>query len=231
MALNAKKIQGKKNFVEQDNLPIDNYPARVVQVIDLGLQDGGSWAGEKKPPVNKLRVTYELVDAFMLDEDGEELEDKPRWISEDFPMYGPHADKAKCNARYKAIDPTLVHDYNWAELLGSPCMVMTTQNESGGKVYDNVGLVTPYIVSKRNPELPPLKNDPKAFDLEEPDMELFNSLPEWLQDKIKGNLEFKGSLLEELLGGAKQKKAKPAAAKAKTEPDGDEEEDENLGWD
>ena len=230
MALNSKKIKSKGgNFVEQALLPVDNYPARVVQVIDLGLQDGGEWKGEKKPPVNKLSITYELVDSFMQDADGNDIEDKPRWVSEELNMFSPDADKAKCNQRYRAIDPELVYDYNWAELVGSPCYVMIAHKESKGKTYANVGIVTPYIVSKRNPELPDLVNPSKVFDLGEPDMEVFNALPEWLQDKIKDNLEYTGSPLEELLGGKKQKTTKKDAPKV-TEPEGDAEEDTDEEW-
>jgi len=226
MALNSKKIKSKGgNFVEQALLPVDNYPARVVQVIDLGLQDGGEWKGEKKPPVNKLYITYELVDSFMQDAEGNDVEDKPRWISEELNMFSPDADKAKCNQRYKSIDPELVYDYNWAELVESPCYVMVAHKQSKDKTYANVGIVTPYIVSKRNPELPPLVNPAKVFDLGEPDMEVFNALPEWLQDKIKGNLEYTGSPLEELLGGKPKasKKAKPEPVEEEEEADTDEE--------
>ena len=42
MALNARKIKSKSSkFIEQPLLAADNYPARVAQIIDLGLQDGG----------------------------------------------------------------------------------------------------------------------------------------------------------------------------------------------
>jgi hypothetical protein len=218
MALNSKKIKTTGgNFVEQPLLPVDNYPARVVQVIDLGLQDGGEWKGEKKPPVNKLYVTYELVDAFMVDDSGNDIEDKPRWLSEELNMFNPDADKAKCNQRYKALDPEIEFDYNWAELVSAPCYVMVAHKESKGKTYANVGIVTPYIVSKRNPELPELQNEPKVFDLSEPDMDVFNDLPEWLQDKIKGNLEYKGSPLQKALEGKT------------TEPDPQTEEEEEDG--
>lgn len=222
MALNAKKIKSKGgNFVEQALLPVDNYPARVVQVIDLGLQDGGEWKGEKKPPVNKLSITYELVDAFMVDADGNEIEDKPRWVSEELNMFSPEADKAKCNQRYKAIDPEGEFDYNWAELVGSPCYVMIAHKESKGKTYANVGTVTPYIVSKRNPELPELVNPSKVFDLSEPDMEVFGALPEWLQEKIKGNLEYKGSPLQAKLEGAVEEDDTETEVEADSADDGD----------
>lgn len=227
MALNAKKIKGNsKKFVEQPNLPIDNYPARVVQVIDLGLQPGGEWAGEKKAPAHMIRVTYELVDAFMIDKDGNEIEDKPRWISEDLKMFSPDADLAKCNKRYKAIDPECVHDYNWGELLGASCTVLNVHKKSKGKTYDNVALVSPYVVSKRNPELPELVNEPKMFDLDEPDLDLFQSLPQWIQDKIKGNLEFKGSPLEALLSGDAPKTAKDEVKQAEADlaPEADEDD-------
>lgn len=230
MALNAKKIKGGKgkNFVEQPLLAVDNYPARVAQIIDLGLQDGGEWAGEKKPPVNKLYITYELVDAFMVDKDGKEDEDKPLWKSEELKMYNPNQEKANCNKRYKALDPEEVFDYDWAELAGASCTVLTIHKESKGKTYCNIGNLSPYIVSRRNPELPPLKQEPKVFSLDEPDMGVFGSLPEWLQDKVKGNLEFKGSPLDIALNGGKSE-AK-SEAKPEPEPEQDDDSEEDVPW-
>ena len=229
MALNTRKMKTKSKFVEQALLAVDTYPARVVQVIDLGLQDGGEWKGEKKKPVNKLHITYELVDAFMVDEAGEELEDKPRWLSEELNMFSPDADKAKCNQRYNAIDPECLHDYDWSALVGSSCSVMTVHKESKGKTYANVGLVTPYVVSKRNPDLVDLVNDPKVFNLEEPDISIFESLPEWIREKIKANLEYKGSALEALVSGTsepeeEEEAPKPTKTKAKPAPKEDEDE-------
>ncbi|MCI0528939.1 MAG: hypothetical protein L0Y56_15995, partial [Nitrospira sp.] len=50
--------------------PLENglYPSRLVQVIDLGLQPR-SYKGEDKEPQGMIMLTYELVDAFLLDED------------------------------------------------------------------------------------------------------------------------------------------------------------------
>ena len=40
-------------------------------------------------------------------------------------------------------------------------------------------------------------NPPKLFDIDDPDMVVFKSLPEWLQKVMtEDNLEFKGSALE-----------------------------------
>lgn len=221
MALNSKKIKKSGgNFVEQPLLAIDNYPARVVQIIDLGLQDGGEWKGEKKPPVNKVHITYELVDAFMVDADGNEQEDKPLWLSEDLNMFHPDADMAKCNKRYKALDPQGVFDYDWSELIGASCTLLTVHKESKGKTYCNIGNVSPYVVSKRNPELPELQGDAKVFTLDAPDMDVYDKIPEWLQDKILANLEFKGSPLAKALKGESSNTP---------EPDVEEEDEEDWG--
>ena len=234
MALNTRKMKTKSKFVEQALLPVDSYPARVVQIIDLGLQDGGEWKGEKKKPVNKLHITYELVDCFMVDKDGNELEDKPRWLSEELNMFSPDADKAKCNQRYNAIDPECLHDYDWAAIVGSSCSVMVAHKESKGKTYANVGLVTPYVVTKRNPELVDLVNDAKVFNLEEPDMDVFDALPQWIKDKIMANLEFKGSPLQEALFGStddeeEEELPEPPKAKRKAKAKVEDDEDEIVG--
>lgn len=204
--LNARKIKSKSKFVEQPLLAVDNYPARVVQIVDLGLQDGGEWKGEKKPPANVIRITYELVDAFMVDDKGVEQEDKPIWLSEDLKLYSPDADLAKCNKRYKAIDPTEVFDYDWSQVIGCSCTVLTVHKESKGKTYCNIGNVTPYIVSKRNPELPEIQGNSSFFSLAEPDLAVFESYPDWIKDKITGNLEFNNSPLQLLLDGGTPKK-------------------------
>ena len=227
MSLNARTIKQAKSkgFVEQPLLEVAVYPARVVQMIDLGLQDGGEWKGEKKSPVNKIHVTYELVDSFLVDADGAEVEDKPRWVSEELKIFSPDVDKANCNKRYQAIDPDLVHDYNWAEVITNPCNVMIIHKESKGKTYANVGTITPYIVSKRNPELVPLQNEAKVFDLAEPDMDVFESLPQWIKDKIVANLEFKGSPLDKALNGS--------APKVKAEEESvevDDIEEDDIPW-
>ena len=220
MSLNSRKIKSSSNFVEQPITPVDNYPARVVSIIDLGLQDGGEWKGKKKPPKNVIRVTYECSDMFMVDEDGKELEDKPIWLSEDLNLFNPDMENAKCNERYKAIDPECVFDYDWDKLIGQPCTVLTVHKESKGKTYCNVGSVSPYIISKRNKELPELQNKPLVFLLDEPDMEVYARIPEWLQKKITGNLEFRGSKLDVLLKGG-------AVESTPDEPEDDDEDD----WD
>lgn len=232
MALDTKKIPSSGNGgnrVEQPVLEAGVYPARVVQIIDLGLQPQSAQNKMKygeKAPTNEISVTYELVDSFMIDEEGNELEDKPRWISEIFSIYSLEADMAKSTKRYKALDPEEVFEGDFSKLLGTPCNVTIVINKKGDKVYTNIGNVggmRPRDAAK----CPELVNDSRFFDLDEPSLEIFNGLPKWIQEKIASNLEFKGSKLEEVLGGAapetKEKPKPTRKAPKKEEPEGDDD--------
>lgn len=212
MPLNAKKIQmqGGNSGPKQEPIEAGSYPARVVQVIDLGLQAQQPWQGQEKPPAHMIRLTYELVDEFCLDEEGNELEDKPRWISEDFALYSLQADKAKSTKRYFAIDPDDVNDGDFTGLIGFPCNVTVVQkkSKSNGNVYNNVGGVTS-VRPKDAARMPELVNPPKVFVLDEPDMEIFQSLPSWLQEKVQANLNYQGSVLQKALEGGSEDPQEP----------------------
>lgn len=205
MALNAKtapKTGG--DFVEQDVLAPKMYPARVVQVIDLGLQPQRPYQGKDKPPAHTIQMTYELSHEFMKDENGDLIADKPRWYSEDFPFHNLEADRARSTKRYNAIDPEGTVDGDFTKLVGMPCQVMITKvpdKKNEGKFKNYVGDVSSAI-DMPGYEQPALINTPVVFSLDEPDLEVFQKLPEWLQDKIKTNLEYDGSPLAVLLGDA-----------------------------
>lgn len=232
MALNAKKAGGgNKDRIEQPLIEADVYRGRLVQIIDLGLQAQKPYQGKEKAPVQEVMFTYELVDVFMVDKDGEEDEEKPRWISETLPFYGLFADKAKSTKRYFAFDPNEQYDGELAKCIDTPVNITIVNNKSGDKVYSNIGDVAT-MSAKKAATCPELKNPAKVFDLDEPDMEVFNALPQWIQDKIKSNLNFKGSALEKALenGGEKKEDKKAPAKKQEAKADNppfDADEDEN----
>lgn len=212
MALQASKIGNgpKGKFTPQANIEPGTYPARLVQIIDLGLQAQRPYKGQDKAPANEIMLTYELVDEFMKDDAGKALEDKPRWISETLPFYGLYADKAKSTQRYLAFDPKQEFGGDFAQIVGMACNVTVVNNAVGEKIYDNIAAVS--AMRPRDAEkCPELVNPAKVFDVDAPDMEVFNSLPEWIREKIKGNLKYKGSALEKLAGA-------PAPAKEAAKP-------------
>lgn len=222
MALNVNKAGGESR-VEQKPIEIGVYPARLVQIIDLGLQPQRPYQGKDKPPAQEVMYTYEFVDEFMMDENGKPQEDKPRWLSETMPFYSLSAENAKNTKRYNAFDPTGAFDGDVTKAIGIPLNVAVVHNVKGDKVYDNVGSVSP-MRAKDAEKCPPLKNDPKVFDLDNPDMETFNKLPKWIQDKLKGNLNYNGSPLSKLVGSTPVKEEKKAE---EPKPEAEDEDNDN----
>lgn len=231
MGLNAKNKEytGNTNRVEQEAMEAGTYPARLVQVIDLGVQEQQPFKGDPKPPAQEIMVTYEFPDEFIKDEEGNDIEDKPRWLSETFPLHPLDSDLAKSTKRYYAIDPECEEGGDWAALIGKPVMVTIVANpgkgKNAGKVFNNV-TSTSSMRKKEADKLPELKNEGKVLDLSDADTaDILLTLPQWIQDKIKGGLEYEGCAVEKALkkngkkedGEAANKKAK----KAKKEDDED----------
>ena len=237
--LNAKNVPNQSKFERPDPLEPGTYPARIVQIISKGLQEQRPYQGKEKPPAYVIMVTYELLDEFMKDkETGEELTDRPRWIHENFPLHSLESDRAKSTNRYMALDPDMKYDGDWAELIGVPCMITLVQNKSKkdpSKIYENVASVSS-MRTKEADKAPELVNDPKVFDPDDPDLETFLTLPEWLQGDIKENLNYEGSKLEKLVqkhesgpkGGStkKEEKATQESTQSRTEASEDETEEE-----
>ena len=213
MALNAKKIKATtQKRVEQEELAVSNYQCRIAQVIDLGVRPRDKWdvgsnsyiVDPDKAPCQQMMVTYEFGTEFVKDEDGVEDETKPRWLSETLNLFSLDVDLATSTKRYKAIDPSESKGGDWTELVGMPCTV-TIVHKKNGKA--KIGSVTPAMKGVPYPEL---KNDPKVFLIDEPDMEVFNSLPDWLKEKIKEAINFPDSALAGELGEAPQEPQEPS---------------------
>jgi hypothetical protein len=219
MALNANNSKNTGGGGSIDPIEPGTYPARLVMVVDLGLQAQRPYQGQEKQPAYEILTTYELLDEFVKDEDGNDLEDKPRWMSETFPLHRLDADRAKSTIRYKSLDPVVQYGGDWSQLINIACSVTVVQNvgngKNAGKVFNNiagVSLMRPRDVKNA----PPLVNEPVVFDLDNPDIEEFYKLPNWIQEKIKGGLEFAGSTLDALIkANPKKEETKEPEKKAK----------------
>ncbi len=201
MGLNANKVKIEGNGAKAAPLDSGTYPGTLVQVLDLGLQKQFPYKGEEKPPRNEIMLTYELTDEFMLDEDGAEIKDKPRFMSETLPFYSLSADLAKSTKRYYVMDPKEIHGGDFSALISTPVNLTIIQTPpKNGKIYNNITGISA-VRAKDLAGWPLLINEPKVFTLDDPNKEVFMSFPQWIQDKIKDNLDFGGSLLEKVLAG------------------------------
>lgn len=197
MALNARKApRGGKPIPPME---AGAYPARLVQVIDLGVQPQ-NYNGETKTPKNQILTTYEFLDEFLEDEDGNPNEEKPRWLSEDFPLNNLSSENAKSTQRYYALDPNEEYEGDWSKLLGSTAIVTVIVKKDKKGVERNYIANVSAMRPKDAAKAKELVNPPKLFSMDDPDLTIFKSLPDWLQEKIKNSLEFGGSLLEKALG-------------------------------
>lgn len=207
MSFNAKEQPSGGKSIE----PVEAgaYPARIVMVANLGLH-AQEYQGKVKDPKVLLGLTYELLDEFMKDEDGDDILDKPRWISETFSFNNLENDKAKSTLRYTALDPTMKYDGDFSQLLGIPCMVNLVVNKGKGansnKSYNNVANVSSMRAKEAN-SAPELVNEAILFDFYNPTEETWKALRPGFQKKAQDALDYKGSALEELVEALEDKPA------------------------
>jgi hypothetical protein len=230
MSRNANNIPtgGGKRFTKEVLKP-DGYLARVVGLVFVGVQNQRPYLGQEKPPVDELRITYELSTEFMKDEDGELLADKPRWLTETIPFKSLKLDKAKSSKRYSVLDVANANDGDFKALLGSPCTLVVTNNpgkgQHAGKVFENVGDVTPApnLPGYVQPELvnPTFYYDPQddGCTLEE-----FRSQPEFIQEIVMGANDFSTSVLATQIAGENGQPVADAPKPSADETTGDDDQ-------
>ena len=233
--LNASKLPSTSNAKPIPPLDAGSYPARLVQILLMGIQKNRPYKGEEKAPSLKIRLTYEMLDEFMKDDDDNDIPEKPRWISEDLPFFPLKADLAKSTKRYYALDADSEHGGDWSQLLSSPCMVTLVQSAGKDKIYNNVAAVSA-MRPKEAAKAPPLVNEGKIFDFYSPDMDVFSSLPDWLQEETKNALDYAGSPLEAILSKTapdtkkKEVAGKQSPVKPSPEPKGNIDDADAGDW-
>lgn len=178
-----------------------SYPARLVQIVDLGMQPGTSMYPE---PKLKMEMRFELLDEFMADEDGKELENKPRWFSYEL-TYNADGYMGDRSNIYKVFDALGGFDKPLPDLLGTPCNVAIAKGlKQDGKTEKNKITGVSAMREKDAEKASPLQNETTYFSLMEPDMEVWKTLSSKgqysQQSKIKASLELHLTPLHALLG-------------------------------
>lgn len=195
MPLNMNQIP-QSGSKQREPIPAGTQMARLVQVIDLGLQSQRPYQGQEKRPAYEVRLTFEFPNA-RVEVDGES---RPMWKSKVIKM-SSH-EKSTCRQWYEKLDPTGKYRGDWSQLLEAPIFALIVhemgKGENAGKMFDKIADIQPPM---QGIDVPPLENPATLFNLDSPDMEVFEEFPEWLKDKIKENLEFDNSKLHRMLNG------------------------------
>jgi len=192
MSLKIKQSSAKKS---NGRVADGTYLARIVQIIDMGEQlqtdyatgEAKTWDDGKPMYKPEIMVTFEFP-SERIEIDGES---RPRWQSKNY-VASLH-EKSALFGLIKAADPKAnPKAYDVAKLIGKPVMVTVGSTSSGNAKISNVVGVPAGI------PVPALENDPKVFDMNEPDMEVWDNMLKWVKDKIMESPSFRGSKLEEL---------------------------------
>lgn len=187
-------------FIASDNgggnfkrVPAGVFIGRCYSLIDLGTQLSSGQYGEKMQ--HKIRIGWEL---FGDDDEGAPLtvdvdgRDMPMTISKSYTVSlhekaGLRKDLAAWRGRDFTDDEAKAFDVS--KLVGAYCMVNVTTSETNGKTYSNVAGLTPLPGALKNAKPAPV-HEHVLFDLDEPDMKVFATFHEKLQDAIKRSPEW-----------------------------------------
>lgn len=169
------------------------YPARVVGLIDLGVHDKLDYKTNEPVVKNgvvqknrKVFITFELPTERI---DVEEVS-KPRWVSKEYTL--SFFEKSVLSQLIKACvgsNEIKVLD----ELIGKSLLI-NIGITSGGK--NKVTGASPVM---KGMEVGALENPSQVFDMDNPDMAVWERLPQFLQDKIKESHSFADSELNHKL--------------------------------
>lgn len=203
MGLTVKSSGGSSSFKP---VPPGMHLARCYRVVDMGTQTT-TWKGQTKQQP-KVMLQFEVHSE---DADGNPLvteKGEPMSISKNFTA--SLADKAVLrqeleNWRSRAFTPDELNGFQLKNVLGAWAMLSVVKEVGNdGNEYTNISSINPVSSQIKKAGLPEPHNELKIFDLEDPDMEMFETFGNKLKEKIKGTPEWAARN-----GGAQP--AKPAA--------------------
>lgn len=174
---------------QRELIPTGNYPARVYEIIELGTVDG-QWMGEAKK-THKIRVGFELpTEKRVFDEKKGE---QPMVISKEMAL--SFGDLAGLRKIIEAVEGKKITDaeavnYDVLSIIGKPLLVTVSHSEPNeqGITYANATTFSPLI---KGLTVEPLHNKIRVLTYEKWDEQLYQSLPEFLKEKIEKTPEFK----------------------------------------
>ncbi len=188
MAINATN-----NGVKRELIPANNYIARCYQMIHIGTL---SEVIQGKPTVvNKVRIGWELPTELKVfkEENGEQ----PLVISKEFNLSmneKSNLRKALASWRGKDFTEDEAKCFDVSKLIGVPCMLNIIHKPSKSdptKIYEEIGSISPMPKGVPCPEQ---INKTFQLDYDNFNQDMFNSLPDFIREKMKMSLEFTAML-------------------------------------
>lgn len=177
MALIAKKKA--KSTVPP--LAADTYLAVCIGVIDLGEQLV-KFKEKSEQYLHKILFLFEVI-GETVDVDGEA---KPRWLSKEYTLSLSGKSKlAPVISAWTGIEA--VDEYDVMQLVGRPALITVIVKETDSGLYNDIPVITspPKFMT-----IPNAESELLPFEIENWNNEVFEKLPEWIQNKIKNSTEY-----------------------------------------
>lgn len=161
-----------KGGADFEMTPEGQYIGRCFKIIDMGTQTTTGQFGTKEQ--HKVMISWELLD-------GEKMADGRPFSVSQFYTVSLH-EKAKLRAdleawRGKKFTKEELEGFDLSTVLGAYCMIQVVHSEDGK--YANVQTIMSYKGDKPEPVNPNV-----VFDIDNPNMDVFNGMSDNMKAKI-----------------------------------------------
>ena len=188
MAINATNTSTPRELI-----PAGNYIARCYKMLHIGTNletiDG------KTQLMNKVRIGWELpTETKVFDEAKGE---QPLVIDQEYTLsMNEKSNLRKMLASWRGQDfsEDQAKSFDITNLIGKPCMVNIIHKpaKTGDKVYQSIGSVSPM---PKGVPCPDQVNKNQILQYDNFDTNLFDSLPDFIKNKVLTSVEYKAMTL------------------------------------
>jgi len=164
-------------------LEAGTYPAVCYGLVDIGVQYNETY----KNASPKVIIVWEIVGETVTI-DGEE---KPRVISSTYTAsLSERAALRRDLERWRgqAFTEEELAGFDLKSIVGAPCLLTIVHRENNGRTYTNVDGVAKLT---KGMERPVGTIEPMVFNLDSDPLEKMETLPEWMQERIKKSETYK----------------------------------------
>lgn len=184
------KDKGNGDF---KRIPVGSHVARCYLLVDMGEQLSDGKFGQSVQ--HKIRLGWEV---FGEDETGAPLTVEIDGVQRQMTIGKTYTlslnEKAGLRKdliswRGRDFSAEELEGFDITNILNVYCMLNITTSEKDGKTYTNISAITPLPSSMKNLKPQP-DHDVVTFNLDEPDWQVFEALPDWLSDTIKKSPQY-----------------------------------------
>lgn len=178
---------------QRELIPAGNYAARCYQMLHIGTVTEYIMGAPKT--LNKVRIGWELPTErrTFKAENGEQ----PFVISQEYTLsMHEKSNLRKMLASWRGKDFTEkeAESFDITKLLGQPCMINIIHKPSkkdASIVYEQISGITPM---PKGMKCPAEENKIQVLSFDDFNTALFDALPDFIKDKIKGSKEYQGMM-------------------------------------